>query len=265
MVGGILAMNRFIGAIFGMGTQVMFAITIWYLFWFLKGSSILDSQPSPLGLATALGIDALLAISFAAPHSVLLIPSVRRIITSPGLAPFYGCFYCLISCATLLLTIFCWQSTGIIAWYWPAPFDSLVTAAFAASWVALIYSLYLTGLGWQTGWTPWWHWMRGLQQPQRPFIEHGAYRLLRHPVYLSFLGLIWFTPMVTLDRAVLITIWSLYIVVGSIIKDARMLHFIGDTYREYQSRIPGYPGISFGPLGRVRASQTASKNVIEPE
>ena len=35
-----------------------------------------------------------------------------------------------------------------------------VTVAFLASWVALFYSLSLTGLGYQTGWTPWWHWLR---------------------------------------------------------------------------------------------------------
>jgi hypothetical protein len=51
-----------------------------------------------------------------------------------------------------------------------------------------------SGLGWQTGWTPWWHWARRLPQPKRLFVERGAYRFLRHPVYLSFLGLIWSEP-----------------------------------------------------------------------
>jgi methanethiol S-methyltransferase len=245
-------MCRFSGIAFGLATQALFAVTVWHLFWFLKGPPPHDLRASPLGLAAALGIDSLLALSFVVPHSVFLLPSVRRRLVSAGLyGPFYGCFYCVVTCAALLLTILCWQPTTVVAWRWAAPFDRVVSAAFAASWVALFSSLALTGLGWQTGWTPWWHWARGLPQPKRVFVERGAYRFLRHPIYASFLGLIWFAPVVSLDRVVLIAVWTAYIFVGSALKDGRLVHFTGDTYREYQARVPGYPVVGFGPLGRI--------------
>jgi protein-S-isoprenylcysteine O-methyltransferase Ste14 len=252
-------MRRFFGIAFGLATHALFAFTVWHLFWFLKGPLLGDVRISSLGLGTALAIDALLAVAFAVPHSIFLLPAVRRRLVAAGIpAPLYGCFYSVVTCAVLLLTIFCWQPTSIVAWRWPPPFDNAVTAAFAASWGALFYSLHLTGLGWQTGWTPWWHWARGLPQPKRVFVERGAYRFLRHPVYLSFLGLIWFTPLVTLDRMVLIGVWSTYIFIGSAIKDRRLVHFMGDTYRDYQARVPGYPGVAFGPLGRVPLPRMAS-------
>ena len=257
-------MRRFVGIAVGLATHVLFAFTVWHLFWFLKGPPPDDLQTSPLGLGAALGVDTLLALSFAVPHSVFLLPSVRGRLVSAGIpAPFDGCFYCVVSCATLLLTIFCWQPTAVVAWRWAAPFDSVVTAAFAASWAALFYSLYLAGLGWQTGWTPWWHWVRRLPQPKRLFVERGAYRFLRHPVYLSFLGLIWFTPVVPLDRVVLIVVWSTYIYVGSVLKDGRLVYFMGDTYRDYQARVPGYPGVGFGPLGRVRPPLMLRRDAID--
>jgi hypothetical protein len=257
-------MRRLLGIAFGLATHVLFAFTVWHLFWFLKGQPPGDARTASISLGMRLGIDALLAAAFAAPHSILLLPSVRRRLVAAGIpAPFYGCCYCLATCAALLLTIFCWQPTTVVAWRCVAPFDGVVTAAFAASWIALFYSLYLTGLGWQTGWTPWWHWARGLPQPKREFVERGAYRFLRHPVYLSFLGLIWFAPVVTLDRVVLIALWSTYIFVGSVLKDGRLLHFMGDTYRHYQARVPGYPGVGFGPLGRVRPRIMISRDAIE--
>jgi len=74
---------------------------------------------------------------------------------------------------------------------------------------------------------------------------------LRQPVYLAFLGLVWLTPVVTLDRALLIVVWTADIYVGSVLKDRRLLLFIGSPYREYQSRVPGYPGIPLGPLARL--------------
>jgi methanethiol S-methyltransferase len=74
---------------------------------------------------------------------------------------------------------------------------------------------------------------------------------MRHPVYLSFLGLIWFAPTVTLDRALLIAVWTVYIFLGSYLKDRRLQYYLGPTYREYQARVPGYPGMIVGPLARV--------------
>jgi hypothetical protein len=32
----------------------------------------------------------------------------------------------------------------------------------------------MTGLGWQTGLTPWWHWVRGVPQPRREFLERNV-------------------------------------------------------------------------------------------
>jgi len=42
-----------------------------------------------------------------------------------------------------------------------------------------------------------------------------------------------------------------YIFVGSVLKDRRLLRFLGPIYRDYQARVPGYPGMPFGPLARV--------------
>ena len=65
------------------------------------------------------------------------------------------------------------------------------------------------------------------------------------------MGSVWFTPTVTLDRAILIGIWTAYIFIGSWLKDRRLEFFLGESYREYESEVPGYPGMIFGPLGRV--------------
>lgn len=245
-------MRRAVGIGFGLATHGLFAFTVWHLFWFLKGDPTPADFATPATMARAAAIDGLLAAFFAVPHSVFLLPGIRRRIVAAGItSPFYGCFFCVVTCLALLVTILAWQPVGVVVWRWPRPIDQAVSWAFAFSWFALLYSLHLTGLGWQTGWTPWWCWIRGRPQPRRDFVERGAYRLLRHPVYLSFLGLIWFVPVVTLDRLVLIAVWSAYIYVGSVLKDRRLEHFIGEDYRDYQSRVPGYPGLAFGPLARV--------------
>ena len=76
------------------------------------------------------------------------------------------------------------------------------------------------------------------QPPARPFVPQSVYRFMRPPVYLSFLGLVWLVPVVTLDRAVLIGIWTASISVGSVLKDRRLLFYVGDEDRRCQAEVP---------------------------
>jgi protein-S-isoprenylcysteine O-methyltransferase Ste14 len=213
------------------------------LFWFLKDGG----KPTP---RSDVVLDSLLALQFVVPHSVLLLPGIKKRLLPYISAAFYGSFYCVVTCLSLLALIFYWQPCGPLYWQLHGTSKTIVQAAFAASWLALFYSLSLTGLGYQTGLTEWLAWLRGRPLPARAFQPRGAYLHFRHPVYLSFLGLIWFTPRMSLDHAVLTGIWTVYIFVGSILKDRRLAHYLGESYRKYAQQVAGYPFIRYGPLAR---------------
>lgn len=247
------SLRRIAGIAAGILTHVLFGWTVWSLYWFLKepGSASVSTRGSLL-------MDILLALQFAVPHSVLLYPRTRRRLGRRIAAPFYGLFFCAVTCVSLLAAIRFWQSSGPVLWDFRGTAVAFVTGAFLMSWVALIYSLHLSGAGYQTGLTPWLEWVRQRAPGRRAFQEEGLYRWFRHPIYLSFLGLIWFTPTMTADRFVLAITWSVYILVGSWLKDRRLEHYLGDSYREYESRVPGYPLVRFGPLG-LRSPETADQ------
>ena len=57
---------------------------------------------------------------------------------------------------------------------------------------------------------------------------------------MSFLGLTWFTPDMTINRAVLVAIWTVYIFLGSLLKDFRLQYYLGNTYEDYRARVPAY-------------------------
>ena len=243
-------MARMLGITFGLVTHVLFGITVWYLFWFLK-----DGTGTTGG---DLGHDALLCLQFAVTHSLILLPSMRRRVNRLIGEEFYGCFFCAATCLSLLTMIACWHRSPVVIWSLNGWGRIVVESAFLLSWPALIYSLSLTGLGYQTGWTTYWHWLRRQPVPHRQFRPRGAYLILRHPVYLSFLGLIWFTPQMTLDHLILTSVWSIYIFVGSVLKDRRLIRYVGDAYREYQAQVPGYPFLPAGPLGRIRSTASVA-------
>ena len=240
------SLRRAAGIAAGVGTHVLFAFTVWHLFWFLK-----DGRPATG--PTSLWRPAGLALLFAVPHSLILWPPAKKRLTRWIPGAFYGLFYCVVTCVSLLVVFAYWQGSTPVLWQLTGPAAAAMNVGFAASWIGLFYSLHLTGLGYQTGLTPWLYWLRRQPQPRRDFVPRGAYLWLRHPVYLSFLGLVWFTPTMSADHAVLTGLWTVYLFVGSWLKDERLAYYLGESYRAYQQRVPGYPLMPLGPLARRRS------------
>ena len=228
-------MRRFLGIAVGILVQVLFAVTSYYNYVFLLGTA---PRPGHWALAW----DALLAVQFAAVHSVLLLPGVRKKLERFISPAFYGLFFCTAACLTLLLTMTQWQVGD-----WAAVWQPHGLAAARRLWIEsgvlgniVLASLCCSGFGYHTGFHPWWYWVRRQPIPRRAFQPRGAFSVIRHPGYMSFLGLIWFTPDMTIDRAALVAIWTVYIFLGSYLKDLRLLYYVGNAYREYRARVPGY-------------------------
>jgi protein-S-isoprenylcysteine O-methyltransferase Ste14 len=236
-------MRRACGIAFGIFTHAVFFYTFYRVFRFLHA----DTVVSPAG---SLWYDTLLAGQFGVLHSLLLHPTTRRRLEAWIPGPLYGCFFSLATCATLLVMFAGWGSAETTVWRltgWPR---LAVEAGYLSSWGMLFYSLCVSGLGYQTGFTPWWNWVRGRSAARREFRPRNIYMVLRHPVYLSFMASVWFNPVMTVDRLLLALVWSAYIFVGSWLKDERLAYFLGDTYRAYQEKVPGYPFMLLGPLAR---------------
>lgn len=60
----------------------------------------------------------------------------------------------------------------------------------------------------------------------------------------------------TLDHGALTAIWTAYIFYGSFLKDRRLEHFIGEPYKQYEGRVPGYPLMRRGPLAKKNSTMS---------
>jgi protein-S-isoprenylcysteine O-methyltransferase Ste14 len=245
-------MRRLLGIFFGVLTQALFIATVGMLFWFLEG----DMHHAH----GSVWIDLLLATHFSVVHSLFLLPAVRERLERWIPKAFYGLCFCLSACSSLLLVILLWRTSDVVIWQATGIAAPAIRTVFVAGWFLLVYSLHLSGFGYQTGWTPWWYWFRRRPVPSRTFRPRGAYRIMRHPIYFCFLILIWAAPTITLDRAMLIAVWTVYILVGSYLKDQRLKNYLGVRYRAYQAQVPGYPGLVSGPLGRVSWDRNGARN-----
>jgi len=246
---------RALGIAFGIGNHVLLAYTAVRLFYFLRDGGTPVAKPN-------FGLDAILALQFGVAHSLLLAPRCRQWITRVLPSALYGTIFCTCTCLGLLLMMSGWQTSSGAVWELEGAARVLVQFGFLASWGMMFYGMSLTGLGYQSGFTPWWHWLKRTPVPRREFQRIGAFHILRHPTYLGFLGLIWFTPRMTLDHVILTGVWTVYVFIGSYLKDERLAKYIGQPYREYLTQVPGYPLIGFGPLGRRRPVNEPAPTIV---
>jgi methanethiol S-methyltransferase len=244
------AAKRWLGISLGFGNQLLFLVTVWYLFWFLRNGSLTVEH------GNWILIDCALAVLFAVAHSAMLFPPCRKQLSKWIPRAFYDSVFCLVTCVSLMAIFLFWRTSETVVWEATGAVAGFLRLAFYGSWLALFYSLWLTGLGYQNGWTPFYYWLLQKKEPRREFKPRGAYRLIRHPVYMSFLGLLWFSPQMTLDHMTLTAIWTGYIFYGSYLKDRRLEHFIGEPYRNYSRNVPGYPLMPYGPLAKQSDAPT---------
>lgn len=74
----------------------------------------------------------------------------------------------------------------------------------------------------------------------------GIYRWVRDPFLLSGLVMMWLTPIMTVNLLVIYFLTTIYLFLGSLHWETRLVAQFGDEYREYQKRvnriIPGLRG-----------------------
>jgi protein-S-isoprenylcysteine O-methyltransferase Ste14 len=77
-----------------------------------------------------------------------------------------------------------------------------------------------------------------LPLPPEPLQERGIYAVVRHPLYFFGLLMLWSTPVMTLNIVMLNVGATIYLIVGSLIEERRLLRAYGERYRQYCERVP---------------------------
>lgn len=71
----------------------------------------------------------------------------------------------------------------------------------------------------------------------------GILGVVRHPWYTGGILILWARP---LDMAVLVTnaVLTVYLIIGTVLEERKLVAVFGDEYREYQKRVPMFlPGV----------------------
>jgi protein-S-isoprenylcysteine O-methyltransferase Ste14 len=82
------------------------------------------------------------------------------------------------------------------------------------------------------------NYLRGRQSSSVPFVVRGPYRWVRHPLYLFLILMIWSYPDLTADRLLFNVLWTIWMVVGTVLEERDLVAAFGDAYRAYQRKVP---------------------------
>jgi protein-S-isoprenylcysteine O-methyltransferase Ste14 len=71
-----------------------------------------------------------------------------------------------------------------------------------------------------------------------PLRIDGVYRIVRHPLYLFSMLVLWPLPVMTFNLLVFNVAATLYFGIGSLIEERRLERVYGDAYRNYRREVP---------------------------
>jgi len=223
-------------AVFGIVNAATFLTSPVLLFFFLYGGS----PGHPVGtIIGALGVDFFLLISFALPHTALLLPEGRALLARIAPVALNGTIYAFVASTTLIATVLCWRPIDGVVWQLSGPAAQVVSVCYVFSWLFMGAAMQATGPLRQCGIEQWWNAMKGRPTPPKKHRE-GLYSAMRHPIYTAMFGMIWFTPTMTFDHLLLSVVWSAYLVLGAAHKEARERQRAGD-FEEYAHKVPPFP------------------------
>lgn len=117
----------------------------------------------------------------------------------------------------------------------PAPWLYLTLVGQGLAALALLVGLLQTGVGSFLG-------LSQLRQPaaggQPELVLRGLYGWVRHPLYTAGLLFIWLLPVMTVNLLALNLGLTLYIVIGAVFEERKLVREFGQAYLDYQRRVP---------------------------
>ena len=214
---------------FAWAGATLFVVALLFFGWSYFGPfGHIAPGPDRLG---PLAIDVLLFSVFALHHSVLARTGAKAVVTRVVPGPVERATYVWI--ASLLFIAVCawwqpvpgvlWRTEGATAW-------ALRALSIGGAWLTL-HSAFMLDMFELAG-------TRGFMAPRHDALKtHGPYRLVRHPIYLAWLFLVWSPTTMNGTRLVFAVVSTAYLVIAIPFEERSLHASIGPAYAAYVARI----------------------------
>jgi len=224
----------------GAGTVFVASLGYFLYFYFFK-----LGRPTAAGgpVWPAVAADTALVALFAAHHSLMARSGAKHWLTRHLPAPLERATFVWVASLLLILVSAAWRDLpGELyrvggAWAWPFRLAQAAGLAAVAGATRALHALDLAGI-------------RQVQAARRPDATRtpadtpgerlevgGAYRLVRHPVYLGWNLLLFAEPVMTVDRLLFATLALVYLVVAIPLEERSLAAEFGAAYEAYRAKV----------------------------
>ncbi len=226
--------------IYGIASYGLFFVTFLYAVGFLGNLWVpksIDSAPTH-SLGIALAINAGLLAIFAIQHSGMARPAFKRWLTRFIPAAAERSTYVLMSTVALALLMIGWSPLGGVIWQATDPVvANLLVGLYLASWGLLLYVTFLINHFDLFGLRQSWYALKDKPMPALTFVTPTLYRLVRHPLYVAWLGIMWFTPTMTISHFIFALGGTTYILIGIKLEERDLVN-MHPEYADYMEKVP---------------------------
>lgn len=233
-------MSRFIALLYSAACYALFLAVFLYAIGFVAGVAVpKDIDDGVVGSPiVALLVNTALLLLFALQHSVMARPAFKRVWTRivPPVAE--RSTFVLATCIALVLLFWQWRPLPALVWHVDEPAARMALYALATiGWLLVLTSTFLINhfdlFGLRQAWR------HGQPPLDEPFVTRAFYRIVRHPIMLGFLVAFWSAPDMSVGHLLFALATTGYILVAvKYLEERDLVRAYGDTYREYQRRVP---------------------------
>ncbi|NKB32798.1 MAG: isoprenylcysteine carboxylmethyltransferase family protein [Pseudomonadales bacterium] len=253
-------MKRTLILLYGVASYAFFFVAFLYAIGFIGNIWVpksIDSQPT-LSLGSALLVDLGLLTLFAIQHSGMARPAFKRWLTRYIPAAAERSTYVLMSTACLVLLMYYWAPLGGVIWQVESNWAiALLNTLYLGSWGLLLYATFLINHFDLFGLRQVWVAFRQKATPEQGFVTPALYRIVRHPIYVGWIGIFWFTPTMTITHALFAIGATGYTIVGMKLEE-RDLENAHPEYTQYKRKVPALVPSFKKRLNREAPIQTST-------
>lgn len=226
---------------YGVLGYLCFLVSAALLTWHLRpheSPSLDDSSP----IAPRLLVNVALLFALYVPHSVMARPSFKRWWTRVVPETIERSTYVWVSSLLVIALVTGWQSVPGELWRVENVSGQIPIYFGTAAAIALLVVSSRATRAWDLfGLRRVWCTFRGRAfEPPAEFTEHRLYRVIRHPMMVGLLLLLWCAPVMTIDRFTFIVVSTVYIAIGTYLEERDLLSIHGERYREYRREVPAF-------------------------